>query len=208
MVVLSVGIHALIFVQIAELYQSESLTVIELTVNQEEPEARSIPRPRMRHKTPSARDVEEIDVTKPQVPRLKMDPVKTEAPDSIAEPIAAPDTSGLSAGIADWEPSAPATPDYLTRGGYFDMLRLKIESNKKYPEQARKRQIQGRVVVGFTLDESGAVTAARVTKSSRHPALDRAALAAVRSAAPFPRPPPDLFEGPLQMTITIVFELM
>ena len=205
MVLISLGIHAVIFMHIAGLYHSNALNVINLTVQDEEPQARSIPRPRVRHKTPQVSEVNKIQVPKPHVPQMKMDPVEAESPDTVTEPIAMPDTSGLSGGVADWEPAG--TPDYLSQGDYFDMLRLKIESKKKYPPAAQKRQIEGRVVVGFTLNPDGGVASAEIVQSSRHTALDQAALKAVKAASPFPRPPSNLFEGPLQMKIAIVFEL-
>lgn len=205
MVLISLGIHVVIFMHIAGIYRSNALTVIELTVRNEKPDARSIPRPRMRHKTPEVNDVNKIDFRKQRVPQMKIDPIKTDNPDTITEQIAMPDTSALSADAAEWSPMGAA--NYLTKGDYFDMLRLKIESNKKYPPTAQKRQIEGRVVVGFTLNPAGQVTSAEIVQSSRHSALDRAALNAVKAASPFPRPPANLFDGPLQMKITIVFEL-
>jgi protein TonB len=205
MVLISLGIHAVIFMHIAGLYHSNALTVIELTVKKEKPQTRSIPRPRVRHEAPQVSEVNKIQVPKPHVPQMKMDPVEAESPDTVTEPIAMPDTSGLSGGVADWNPAG--TPEYLSQGDYFDMLRLKIESKKKYPNSAQKRQIEGRVVVGFTLNPDGRVASAEIVQSSRHTALDKAALKAVKAASPFPRPPARMFEGPLQMKIAIVFEL-
>ena len=205
MILVSLGIHVIIFMHIAGIYRSNALSVIELTVRDEKPDTRSIPRPRMRHKTPKVSDVNKIDFRKQQIPQMKIDPIETESPDTITEQIAMPDTSALSADVADWSPAGAA--NYLTKGDYFDMLRLKIESNKKYPPSAQKRQIEGRVVIGFTLSPAGRVSSAEIVQSSRHSALDQAALNAVKAASPFPRPPANLFDGPLQMKITIVFEL-
>ncbi len=205
MVLVSLGIHAVIFMHITGLYHSNILNVINLTVQDEEPPVRSIPRPRVRHKTPQVSEVNKIQVPKPHMPQMKMDQIEADSPDTITEQIAMPDTSGLSAGVAEWSP--PGAANYLTKGDYFDMLRLKIESKKEYPSSAQKRQIEGRVVVGFTLDPDGRVTSAEIVRSSRHSALDRAALDAVKSAAPFPRPPSSMFDGPLEMKITIMFEL-
>ena len=205
MILISLGIHVIIFMHIAGIYRSSALSVIELTVRDEKPDMRSIPRPRMRHKTPEVNDVNKIDFRKQRVPQMKIDPIETDSPDTITEQIAMPDTSGLSADAAEWSPMGAA--NYLTKGDYFDMLRLKIESNKKYPQSAQKRQIEGRVIVGFTLNPAGQVTSAEIVQSSRHSALDQAALNAVKTASPFPRPPANLFDGPLQMKITIVFEL-
>jgi protein TonB len=205
MIAISLGIHLVILMHIAGIYRSNALTVIELTVRDEQPQTRSIPRPRMRHKTPKVNDVNKIDVRKQRIPRMKIDPVETDSPDTITEQIAIPDTSGLSGAIADWSPTD--TANYVTQGDYFDMLRLRIESKKQYPQSAQNRQLEGRVIVGFTLSPSGHVTSAEIVQSSHHSILDQAALTAVRSASPFPRPPSALFDGPLHMKITIVFEL-
>jgi len=205
MVLVSLGIHAVIFMHITGLYRSNALNVIELTVREEEPPARSIPRPRVRHKTPQVSEVNKIQVPKPHMPQMKMDQIEADSPDTITEQIAMPDTSGLSTGVAEWQPAG--SPEYLSQGDYFDMLRLKIESKKEYPSAAQKRQIEGRVVVGFTIDPDGRVTSAEIVQSSRHSALDQAALNAVKTASPFPRPPAKMFDGPLEMKITIMFEL-
>lgn len=207
MIAVSLGVHLVVFMEIADIYRSENQSVIELTVRDEEPPARSIPRPPTRHKMPEARDVERIDVAKPHIPDVRMDPVETETPDPLSEAIAVPDTSGLAAGLSDWAPAAPVRSEYLTRKDYFDMLRLKIESRKEYPASAQNRQVEGRVVVGFTLAADGSVQSASVVESSGHRALDRAAVNAVKAAAPFPRPPSTLFSGPLQMVVPIMFEL-
>lgn len=50
-----------------------------------------------------------------------------------------------------------------------------------YPAPSRRMGETGTVVVNVELSETGHVTAARVSKSSNHPRLDEAALAAVRT---------------------------
>ncbi len=207
MVALSLGVHLIIFMHIARLYHSGERTVIEVSVKDEKPVQRSIPQPRVRRRIPETADVNKISVPKQHVPKMKVEPADTDCPETITEEIASPDVSGVSADAADWQPLAAGSGKYLTRNEYFDMLRLKIESSKEYPESAQRRQIQGRVVVGFTVRPDGRVGSAEVIQSSRHSDLDRAALRAVRNSSPFPRPPSSLFEGPLEMRITIVFEL-
>ena len=46
-----------------------------------------------------------------------------------------------------------------------------------------------------------------MTRGARNDALNAAAIDAVRQAAPFPRPPANLFKGDLALELTIVFEL-
>ena len=53
-------------------------------------------------------------------------------------------------------------------------------SKPSYPRSSRRAGHQGTVSVRFTVGTSGHVTSIRVTKSSGHAALDRAALSAVR----------------------------
>ena len=50
----------------------------------------------------------------------------------------------------------------------------------RYPESARRRQEQGRVMVGVSVATDGTPIDTRVDASSGHPALDEAAMDAVR----------------------------
>lgn len=87
------------------------------------------------------------------------------------------------------------------------MVRLKIERHKKYPDIARVKNIEGRVVVRFVITPDGGIREVKIAKRSRNRALDLAALRAVQDAAPFPKPPRRLFKGEIPLELTIVFEL-
>jgi protein TonB len=50
----------------------------------------------------------------------------------------------------------------------------------RYPESARRRQEQGRVMVGVSVAADGTPIETRIERSSGHPALDEAAVEAVR----------------------------
>jgi protein TonB len=67
-------------------------------------------------------------------------------------------------------------------------------SAKIYSAIARHRRriggLTGRATVAFSVGPGGGLQAARITRSSGKPQLDQAALSTVRSAAPFPAPPP------------------
>lgn len=207
LILVSLLIHCVIFIYIAGIYRSSALTFIELSVRDfSKPPGRDIPRPRQRQKPPEISDPKQIHIPKPYVPRIPVDRMETPSASRLAESIGVPEIPGVAGDAGRWQPLSAG--DYMSRGDYFDMVRMKIESRKKYPDAARRRQIEGRVEVEFTLEPDGSVADATVIKTSRHPDLDRAALLAVRDAAPFPRPPARLFEGPLRMTIIIMFELM
>lgn len=203
----SLVVHFFILLHIAGIYNINSLSYIELSVrNFSKPAGREIPRPRLRHKPPEIKEPVKLNVPVPHVPKINIEKIDAAVPTALTEAISIPDTAGLSADVAQWQPAGTAA--YATRSDYFDMLRMRIESRKKYPDRARNRQIEGRVEVGFQVADDGSVTDVEIVKTSRHPDLDRAALLAVKNAAPFPRPPSRFFDGPLKMTITIMFELM
>lgn len=220
LIIVSLGVHAAVFVHVSGIYRSRNLTYIEMTLKDiSAPPARSIPRPRPRPKqAPRARDVKAARVQEQVVPRLKpvkAEPAESKLPDGLVEPISAPRIPQSEApGIAAWDPgeAAPAPggaggADFGTSGDYLDMVRLRIESKKAYPERARTRQIEGRTTVRFVIEPDGRVTGVQATGRSRSRLLDTAALEAVRKAAPFPPPPARMFKGRLPLEITIVFEL-
>jgi protein TonB len=87
------------------------------------------------------------------------------------------------------------------------MVRMKIESRKRYPFSARRNQEEGKVVVRFTILTDGSIRGLQLAGASPYESLNEAALKAVRSASPFSKPPPKLFNGPVLVEIGIVFEL-
>lgn len=207
LIVISLSMHLLFLMHVAGIYRSNALTYIEFTMEDvAKPVGRSIPRPRVRHKAPKRTDVKNIHIQKQQIPRIKIEQVDNTLPDTIMQDISVPDIpDSLGPNIANWDTGTNA--ESVTANDYFDMVRLKIESRKKYPDIARSRRIEGRVTIKFVIATDGQVTSVMIVKRGRHSSLNTAALKAVQDAAPFPRPPSNLFKEPLYMEITIVFEL-
>lgn len=204
---MSFGIHMVIFMHLSGIYNSKALTYIELTMqNISKPSARAIPRPRQRFKAPKPQDVKRLKVTRQLAPRVKLEPVEKNLPDSLMEGIAMPDISAVSSPqIADLSPDGSG--DYVTTNSYLEMVRLRIERYKKYPDAARSRNVEGCVTIRFIITPDGGVRGVEVAKCSRDRALDLAALKAVQDAAPFPKPPGRLFKGAIPLELMIVFEL-
>lgn len=73
----------------------------------------------------------------------------------------------------------PDTVDPPTYPGGMAALSKFLSDNMKYPKEAEKAKIEGRVLVGFIVDVDGAISEARVEHSS-HPLLDREALRVIR----------------------------
>jgi periplasmic protein TonB len=216
LIIISVGVHAILLLHLSGVYQSSTLTYIEMSLqNISQSSVRDIPRPRPRPKVPEPEDrVQKINVVQRPLPRFKLlavTPMEKNLPDTLMEGLSVPDvpqTPGVDS--ADWVPgpqSHEAVGEFMTTASYLDMVRLKIESRKRYPETAKARRIEGRVKIRFILSSDGRVRDLTVSKGARASELNMAALDAVRAAAPFPRPPSNLFEGDLSLELVIVFEL-
>ncbi len=61
----------------------------------------------------------------------------------------------------------------------------------------------GTAWVQFSLDESGALLSVRLGRSSGRPVFDRACLASIRAAQPFPQPPPGISRAGLIFEVPI-----
>jgi periplasmic protein TonB len=83
----------------------------------------------------------------------------------------------------------------------------RLNQFKRYPEQARARRDEGKVIVAFTLDTEGHVVNSKIVKSSGSEILDQETLDLISRAQPYPAPPSgaggqDLF---LQVPISYAF---
>lgn len=201
MIIVSLAIHFLIFLHIAGFYQSRAVTYIELTLKGiSKPAARSIPRPRIRNEKPEITSADPRDFEKSYIPITPVEPISLNAAEPLTADIGAP-----VAPPSGWD--FGGTPVYATTGDYFDMVRMKIESSKKYPAGAREKGREGQVLVRFVITMDGQISSLEIVKSANHADLDQAALKAVRNAAPFPRPLAGLFKDKVRVEIAILFEL-
>lgn len=212
LIILSIGIHALILARVAEFYSPHALSYIELTLQDiTNLSTRVIPKPRYRPKKPPAPvKVKKIKFVKriPELPKpIRMNPLRRDCPNS-GECIGSPENLGTNEfGLAQWDPNIAPFVEYETAAEYLEMVKLKIEREKKYPESARNRQVEGHITVRFVIRTDGNIEGVELTKKSRHTVLNEAAIAAVRKAAPFQKPPPRLFKEKITLTVRIVFEL-
>jgi protein TonB len=72
---------------------------------------------------------------------------------------------------------------------YGALVNREVQRAFRYPAEAQRAGMKGVVRVQIRIDSSGRLTSASVRSSSGHALLDREALATVRRAAPFPKPP-------------------
>ena len=69
--------------------------------------------------------------------------------------------------------------------GYMRILREKIESIWEYPKDAVKSKMSGDLYIMFTIKRKGDLGEVEVLRTSGHRSLDRAAIKALKDAAPF-----------------------
>lgn len=204
-------VHAFIFMHISGLYRSKAMSYIEFAMRDTTKKTvRDIPKPRTRSKTPPPPDTKRLKVRQQLMRNINIEPAVKDLPDSLMEGISIPDVPDISnMKISDWYPGAfSASRDFITFNDYYEMVRLKIEGQKKYPDIAKRGRLQGHVTVCFVITNDGSVKDAEVLKTSSYKMLDVAALKAVQDAAPFPRPPKRFFKGPVSMELTIAFEII
>ena len=90
---------------------------------------------------------------------------------------------------------------------YAQAIKERIAGQWKYPQEARKKKLEGRLVALFSLNREGALTRMDITKSSGHEVLDREAERAVRSAAPFPPFPSTITVSRLNINVSFDYTL-
>jgi protein TonB len=70
------------------------------------------------------------------------------------------------------------------------VARIERIGNLNYPDEARRRNLSGRVMLNVAVRRDGSVESIEVQQSSGIPVLDAAAIQSVRLAEPFPPLPP------------------
>lgn len=78
--------------------------------------------------------------------------------------------------------------------------------NLNYPDEARRRELTGRLIVEVTIRPDGHVRDIRILRASPHPLLDQAAERIVEMAGPYSRVPDEVLEGNDLLVITRTWE--
>jgi TonB family protein len=142
-----------------------------------------------------------VDLIRPPVEDLDMD-VK---PDTDISKPQEPVTSQASS--EDTQETISLDTDDKRYVSYAQAIKERIAGQWKYPQEARKKKLEGRLVALFSLDREGALTRMDITKSSGHEVLDREAERAVQSAAPFPPFPSTITVSRLNINVSFDYTL-
>jgi protein TonB len=73
-------------------------------------------------------------------------------------------------------------------GSYLGSARMRIEKAKRYPREARRKGLEGKVVLSFQINRKGEAGEIKLIQSSGYSELDEEGIATIRRASPFPSP--------------------
>jgi len=140
----------------------------------------------------------------PPKPEKKPEPPKEEPPSEKVVDTAPAKDSAPKAPVA--QPQMPSNSNALPNW-QGDLLRH-LAKFKKYPEDARRRGLQGINRLRFVVDAEGKVLSYELAGGSGSAALDRATLDMIRRAQPLPPPPKELLNnGSLEVVAPFVYSL-
>lgn len=145
---------------------------------------------------------------KPQPPKPVKKPEPPQEKPAEQTPVDTPPTTAkVEKSAAPTPPSPPAPPSNALPSWQSDLLRH-LSKYKKYPEDARRRGMQGVARLRFVVDAQGNVLSYSIASSSGSPSLDRATTEMVRRAQPLPKPPPEtLNNGTIEILAPFVYSL-
>lgn len=228
----SVAIHAGVFLQMSGMVDFKPSSYIPISIRKDvKPPVRAIPKPPARQPLPAARkprpgiapdqtvpSIAPVPEESKYIQPVEMPSMESLAPARDTEPPAAqetlPETVPAPLPDADAGDTALSQSQPVDDGGdaarmnYFNAVRLKIESHKKYPETARQQQMEGVIVAAFVIHPDGSISDLSVASGSGHESLDTAALEAVTNAAPFSPLPAKYFNKPATVKVPIAFQII
>lgn len=129
-------------------------------------------------------------------------PAAKAAPEMAPPPIKAPRA----------EKAAAPTPglseaDKKTIATWQKKVAHHLHRHKRYPSAARRKRIEGKVIVSFSIDREGRVVAYAVVNGSGAKILDDAALDILERASPLPTPPSQLVGNAFEFTLPIHYQV-
>jgi protein TonB len=197
-----------------EAIQAENAVPAEILPPEEEPrlaEHAPVPTPRPER---IKRPVEKAESHAPEEPHKKK-PARTAARTS-APGSGGRDSADAKRGVTEGKAAGrAASSDDNSRqanaagnaavSNYPGKVVARLRRALRYPSEARSRRLNGTVQVQFVVGRSGDVGSVRLAASSGSPVLDKAALATVQRAAPFPPIPEGAGRSSWTFTVPLAF---
>jgi len=169
------------------------------------------PRPRAKPKTETPPEPRALPApTEAEAQGVNQEPSAPEAaapppPDAGEVPPAPLQAARLGPGSSTQDAQPDFDPTAVDR--FWAEVRSRIAKNQTYPLWARRNNIEGVVVVRFSLTREGRVQKVELEKSSGHSVLDEAAVQAVLQGDPYPPAPEGVSNAQLVGKVPIRFSL-
>lgn len=106
----------------------------------------------------------------------------------------------ISTETSEPPPPAPPAKPVMAKGRQLQRAHAALARHLLYPPEAVAQGLEGEVILLLVLNSVGSIESAEVARSSGHPLLDRAALAAARQIGALPG-------NPRQTLLPITFRL-
>jgi protein TonB len=168
-----------------------------------EPEVVEAPKPKLVIAKPTPKPKPKPPEPKPEPPK-PLEPTPPAPPAPPAPPSPEPPAERAPAAST----AAPASDTSNAEAIWKAKLMARLKRYEDYPEDARRRRVQGTVTLRFAVDANGRVSAPEVVQSSGNRSLDRAALRQVRRAQPMPKPAAELLrDGKKEVIAPFTYQL-
>lgn len=136
----------------------------------------------------------------------KPEPPKEQPVDE--KPVEAPPAPKVEKAAAPTAPQSPPSPPSTALPSWQGDLLRHLAKYKKYPEDARRRGMQGVARLRFVVDAEGNVLSYSIASTSGSPSLDRATMEMIRRAQPVPKPPAEVLNnGSIEILAPFVYSL-
>ncbi|HDS1736457.1 MULTISPECIES: energy transducer TonB [Pseudomonas] len=154
-----------------------------------------------------------IAIPKPPKPKAKPQPPKPEKkPEPVKDEPTKEEVVDTPPSTAPAQKSAAPAPSISSNSNALptwqsDLLRH-LAKYKRYPEDARRRGLQGINRLRFVVDAEGKVLSYSMAGGSGSAALDRATMEMIRRAGNVPKPPAELLNnGTIEVVAPFVYSL-
>ncbi len=153
-----------------------------------------------------------IELTAPQIDQVEQPQVEKPSPPQQTWPDSITPVQKTPPKAQQTRPASRTSVHEIERAPRIDpswqsLLLRRLQEFKNYPSGARRRREQGVVMLAFSVDQDGHVTARHIVKGSGFSDLDAEVLALLDRAQPLPAFPPSMTERELNLTVPIRFSL-
>lgn len=192
----------------------------QVTVKQPKPESKPdqqskpIPKPQPKHKEISKKEKkqtpkEHTNVNKPTSNMAAtVEPLPDHPPTSGGQPNMQSRMTNTSSG-AESTQQQQAEELTLEKSRYMRQLSLWLARHKEYPTIARRRNLEGEVIIQFVIDREGNLLRHTIIQPSSHQSLNRATVNMIKRASPMPAVPASIAQTKLEFEyeIPVKFDL-